>query len=167
MSENPSEPAASRRRILKWASGCATFVVAAVAGLDYFFPRLRRWVGLGGGYPFQPVAAVDSLPTGKWKLVSFDVDENDGGKKVRRKHSAWVRRGDGPNAIDVLSPVCPHAGCQVIWRPEKSSFVCPCHGGTFDADGRLKSGPPRQSLDTLDFRVEAGQLLVSWHDAGS
>ncbi len=46
----------------------------------------------------------------------------------------------------VLSATCTHAGCAVNWQPTASEFVCPCHGGHFDASGRNISGPPPKPL---------------------
>jgi menaquinol-cytochrome c reductase iron-sulfur subunit len=40
--------------------------------------------------------------------------------------------------------------------------VCPCHGGTFSADGTHLSGPPRRSLDSLDTKVAGGKLMVKY-----
>jgi len=160
--ESPESSLPRRRTVLKTLALSAVALVAAGGGLFYLFPGLRKWVGLGGGSPFQPVAAIDSLPKGQWKLVSFDVVEYSGMSINRTRRTAWVSRGEQPDAITVLSPVCPHAGCQINWKPDKTAFVCPCHGGTFDSDGNLKSGPPKRSMDTLAFRVEEGQLLISW-----
>jgi Rieske Fe-S protein len=167
MSTNSAEQSSGRRRVLRSIAGVVAGLVLAFFGLDSFFPRWRKWIAFGPRNPYQPVTAMESLPAGQWKLLSFDVIEQGGDKKIRSKRSVWVRRGNQPEAISVLSPVCPHNGCQINWRPEKSAFVCPCHGGTFDADGKLKSGPPKRSMDPLDFRVEAGQLLVRWEASGS
>jgi cytochrome b6-f complex iron-sulfur subunit len=42
-----------------------------------------------------------------------------------------------------LSNVCPHLGCKVHWEAPRNCFFCPCHEGTFAADGTATGGPPK------------------------
>ena len=37
---------------------------------------------------------------------------------------------------------------------------CPCHGGVYDREGMVKSGPPPKSLARLMTRVDGDQILV-------
>jgi Rieske Fe-S protein len=46
----------------------------------------------------------------------------------------------------MLSPVCPHMGCQVNWNDLGKSWDCPCHGSRFHADGSYIEGPALQGL---------------------
>ena len=62
----------------------------------------------------------------------------------------------------ILSPVCPHLGCSVRWITAQDHFVCPCHNGTFTAEGVRISGPPPRSMDTLDAKVVDGMLKVRY-----
>lgn len=76
-----------------------------------------------------------------------------------------TRRTDGATADDfnALSSVCPHLGCQVNWEAQNNRYFCPCHNGTFDADGVGTGGPPGdagQSLGSFDLRVEKGLLYI-------
>ncbi|MCC6739690.1 MAG: Rieske 2Fe-2S domain-containing protein [Planctomycetia bacterium] len=48
-----------------------------------------------------------------------------------------------------LSLVCTHARCLVKWNEGERRYVCPCHRGTFDAEGRVVSGPPPAPLKRL------------------
>lgn len=96
-------------------------------------------------------------------MVAFATPP-DGPPSARKQRRVWILRdGDRPEVFRIISAICPHAGCAVAWKADRKLFVCPCHGGTFDADGSRKSGPPPKSLDTLDYQVKDGQLLV---DAG-
>lgn len=65
-----------------------------------------------------------------------------------------------PGNFVALSAVCTHLGCIVKWLSEKSEFECPCHGGRFNADGQVLSGPPPKPLDSLPVTVEGDQVLV-------
>ena len=62
--------------------------------------------------------------------------------------------------LAVLTSICPHLGCTVPWNKEKKQFICPCHGGTFAADGSRVSGPSQRGMDALETSVQDGQLLV-------
>jgi Rieske Fe-S protein len=44
----------------------------------------------------------------------------------------------------------------------EDKFVCPCHSGTFTADGERITGPPPRSLDVLESKVEDGVLKVRY-----
>jgi menaquinol-cytochrome c reductase iron-sulfur subunit len=101
----------------------------------------------------------------QWDLRPLEVLQQDGWKKTRVRHSIWVRReGQGDQAIIVLSPICPHLGCPVNWHADQSEFICPCHGGTFDAKGQHIAGPPPRSMDPLQFELRDGHLWVRWQD---
>lgn len=54
---------------------------------------------------------------------------------------------------------CSHAGCNV--RFEGTRFVCPCHGGVYDLDGKNVSGPPPKPLVELSVAESNGAILVS------
>jgi menaquinol-cytochrome c reductase iron-sulfur subunit len=40
------------------------------------------------------------------------------------------------------------------------SFVCPCHGGVYDFQGKVIGGPPVRPLDRFQTRVEKGQVQI-------
>jgi cytochrome b6-f complex iron-sulfur subunit len=55
---------------------------------------------------------------------------------------ALMREGD---AVYALSLVCTHLGCTVQVTP--TELVCPCHGSTFDRQGRVLKGPADRQLE--------------------
>ena len=63
-------------------------------------------------------------------------------------------------SVEVLSAVCPHAGCLV--RSEGDGFACPCHRSRFDAAGKPVEGPSPRPLDPLEWKVERNRLLVRY-----
>ena len=63
--------------------------------------------------------------------------------------------------IRALSTVCTHLGCRAAWQEHSQQFVCPCHIGIFDADGKVVSGPPPQPLQEFAVEVKAGNIYVS------
>ena len=36
-----------------------------------------------------------------------------------------------------FSKVCTHLGCLVKYDQERQMFICPCHAGTFDLEGKV------------------------------
>jgi Rieske Fe-S protein len=155
-----------RRRFLtvlgKSAVGLAS-VGVILAAVRFVYPPSRRWLRWPRIVaPFQTIAAIDTLPSGEWKLLPIaSVDD----ETPPKKRSVWVLRdGDNADAFRVLSATCTHAGCQVAWKSARKAFVCPCHGGTFDADGNRKAGPPQRALAAVDYQVKDGQLLVRSDD---
>ncbi len=68
-----------------------------------------------------------------------------------------LRTREGVTARSLL---CTHQGCEVAWDEGARVYACPCHEGTFDADGRPKAGPPPKPLATLSARVEGDVVLV-------
>jgi Rieske Fe-S protein len=163
--DSGSPSVSARRRFLtvcsKAAAALACVGVSLVAARSVY-PPLGRWLRLPRLLsPFQPVAAIESFPPGEWKLVPFEGGDKADAKSKKPSPEVWVKRDrEQPEKFSVLSPICTHQGCSVIWRPNRSLFVCPCHGGTFDAQGARKSGPPQEPLAALDYQVKDGTLLV-------
>lgn len=62
--------------------------------------------------------------------------------------------------VTARSLLCTHQGCEVSWSDAASAYLCPCHEGKYDAEGRPKEGPPPTPLKTLPARVEGALLLV-------
>ncbi|MFN3739761.1 MAG: ubiquinol-cytochrome c reductase iron-sulfur subunit [Thermodesulfovibrionales bacterium] len=58
------------------------------------------------------------------------------------------------------SRVCTHLGCLVQFEPEKRVFICPCHGGTFDINGNVVSGPPPRPLTRIPLRIEGDEIII-------
>lgn len=65
------------------------------------------------------------------------------GQKVAVYHSP-----DGVKHF--LSPVCTHLRCIVSWNDAEKSWDCPCHGGRYDATGKVLNGPPVEDLPHLE-----------------
>lgn len=69
-------------------------------------------------------------------------------------------RPDG-NTFVAFSAVCTHAGCPVQYDPSRTEFICPCHGGVYDArTGQVLQGPPPARLQRIPIQVVSGQLRV-------
>lgn len=62
--------------------------------------------------------------------------------------------------VTARSLLCTHQGCEVAWSEEAHSYLCPCHEGKYDVEGRPTEGPPPAPLRTLPVRVEGAFLLL-------
>ena len=67
-----------------------------------------------------------------------------------------LREGDAK--ATVLDPHCTHLGCAVDWSSGSGSFLCPCHGGSFDPEGYPTGGPPPRRMDIYETRVLDGEV---------
>jgi menaquinol-cytochrome c reductase iron-sulfur subunit len=141
-------------------------LLVAIPAIGYFVaPLLPRREGEWVGEGFVDAGRLADLPVGEWRLLSLEMERQDGWKKSRVRHAIWVRRaGKEDRDITVLSPICPHLGCPINSHPAEKRFECPCHGGIFNSDGEYVSGPPPRSMDPLTFEVRAGRLWVRWQD---
>jgi menaquinol-cytochrome c reductase iron-sulfur subunit len=145
-------PAGDRRRALVLLiNGAIASIVGGLGCLLGIF-ALRptagavreRWVHAGTLMelrPDTPIARVLSVPRA------------DGWYRERVRQTVFLVR-DG-RAVKALSATCTHLGCQVRWDAEVKRFLCPCHGGEYDAQGRVVAGPPPRALDTIEVRVDA------------
>ena len=97
--------------------------------------------------PHVPVPRVVSVP------------RQDGWYRERARQTVFIVWDGGQN-VHALSATCTHLGCQVRWDADSTRFRCPCHGGVFDAQGRVIEGPPPRPLDRVEARVDVTQRTV-------
>ncbi len=64
----------------------------------------------------------------------------------------------GDRRFVALSPICTHRGCTVQIRAAR--LVCPCHGSTYDLEGRVIRGPAQRSLARYAVEVREGDVLI-------
>ena len=158
-----------RRRFLAYWTDALLAVIGALLGIPVIgyicAPFWRKEGGEPAGTSFADLGPVSALPVGKWQLVTLKVVSQDGWTKGQEQHAVWVRRQENAeHEVEVLSPLCPHLGCPINWFPDKAEFMCPCHGGVFNANGEHLTGPPPRSMDQLPFEVRAGHLWVRWEE---
>ena len=59
-----------------------------------------------------------------------------------------------------VSTRCMHLGCPVRYVDASKRFICPCHGGVYNFDGKVAGGPPVRPLDRFYLRIRNGLLEV-------
>lgn len=84
-----------------------------------------------------PRGEEERLPAGHGGIVEYD------GQK------AGVYK-DEDGKIHVVSPKCPHLGCQLEWNPDEKSWECPCHGSRFDYMGKVLDNPAQEDLEQIE-----------------
>ena len=101
---------------------------------------------------------VSSRPAQVFAL-GYPADYRLGQVAYHREPKVFVvRREDGFSAI---SAICTHLGCTVAWNGDHRLFLCPCHGGKFDIEGRNVAGPPPRPLDVFTLQLsQEGRLEV-------
>ena len=112
-------------------------------------PLLGALPGCGGDSSAknEPLRiALDDLPYGEHTLFM------DGDRPVE-----LYRTFDGVRARSLL---CTHQGCKVTWVEDEDIYLCPCHDGKFDADGKPIYGPPRLPLVELEVTVTDTEVIL-------
>ena len=139
--------------------GAVVTIVPFFSGLLLLFSPLRRRGASGGGAPVR-VASLSALPENgeprKFPVLATRVDAWNRTPDVP-VGAVYLRRV-GPDKVQALNVVCPHAGCFVDYQPGQDHFLCPCHNSSFTLDGRIldpKSPSPRP-LDELPVEIRGG-----------
>ncbi|RMH15524.1 MAG: Rieske (2Fe-2S) protein [Acidobacteria bacterium] len=148
----------TRRRFLElWQTLLAALAGAAALPPALFWWRSARLPAGPEEGTWADLGRARRLKEGQWVARSFAVERRDRWRQETLREVVYVRRrGEG---FDVVSSLCPHAGCRVRPRDD-GGFVCPCHRSAFDGDGRPLEGPSPRPLDPLPWKVEKGRLVV-------
>lgn len=147
---------AQRRAFVKTAVLCGGAITLSGIPLSAFFisPALKKgtgkWIGFG---------AAKDLDPGSTTMLSYEFMVKDGWQILPQRGFVWAKTETGGN-IKVFSSTCTHLACNVIWQEDEKIFLCPCHSGRFDADGRPIAGPPTKPLSVLDHKIEDDILMV-------
>jgi menaquinol-cytochrome c reductase iron-sulfur subunit len=151
----------TRRRAFTVASQAIGGVAAAAVALPaigfaiapIFHRGKERW---------EAVGQVDDFTADTYKQVVFTMVPGIG---EAGKTTAYVRRGtkelqEDPNVYIAISSRCAHVGCPVRFVQASGNFICPCHGGVYDFEGKRIGGPPVRPLDRFQTRIRGGKVEV-------
>lgn len=124
--------------------------------------------GCGGG-PTSP-SNVAALPTVTGTRVSGGVTLTIGSSSPLSAvgSAALVQTSSGnflvghtaPTTFVALSAICTHQTCTIAGFSNQT-YVCPCHGSTFDINGRVLGGPAPTSLHQYPTQFTDGVLTIT------
>ena len=148
----------TRRRFLARMSLAvcgAIGVVLSVPILAYLLSPLIRpsrqiWRGVG---------PADGFKIGRTVLVAIEDPSALEWAGQTALTAAWLRR-DSDTGFTAFAVNCTHLGCPVNWLEDARLFLCPCHGGVYNADGSVAGGPPPRPLLRYEVRVRDGEVEI-------
>lgn len=135
------------------AAGAVLLPTVGFAVAPIFDRPRERW---------EDVGAVDDFTSETYRSVVFTEVQGIG---EAGKGAAYVRKGrpdlgEDPDSFIAISTRCAHLGCPVRFFQAAGNFICPCHGGVYDFEGKVLGGPPVRPLDRFQTKVEKGRLLL-------
>ena len=157
----------TRRRMMEGTAlavgGIATMAFA-LPGLGFALGPLfektvpETWQDVGSTDAFNDTSYVP-------RVMNINPVIGDAGKTtiyVRQynRDIDQVVEGQDPQPYVVISTRCAHLGCPVRYIQASQKFVCPCHGGVYDSQGKVEGGPPVRPLDRFYTRVTGGRVEV-------
>lgn len=147
-----------RRGFLTAGIKVVTGIFALVLGIPLlgflFSPALRK-----GKEEWIPIGEFSQLQGNDPTKITYTHLRKDGWTSTKILKTVFVRK-KGVNEVTVWSNRCTHLGCAVDYSLTSSQFTCPCHGGVFDAQGNVVSGPPPRPLTQLTAKVENNTIFV-------
>jgi Rieske Fe-S protein len=154
--QSPASP--GRRRALKlFVNSSIALIGGALGSLVGAFTLKPastashvRWIRAGSTADLTPNVPVPRV---------LSVSRTDGWYRERAPQTVFLV-WNGESEVHALSATCTHLGCQVRWEADSKRFRCPCHGGVYDAQGHVVSGPPPRSLDRIDARLDSASDAV-------
>jgi Rieske Fe-S protein len=155
MSTNVNAPPSRRHalRLLCLSSGslCAAGLAGACGGAPAAAP--------------DPLVALPPLQQGRLVLALADFPQlaGDGGGLVGRAPgvSDPIAIGrEGPN-FHVAVGLCTHMACVLRFNALNATLDCPCHGSTFELDGRVVTGPAISPLRMLPSDFDGERLSIA------
>jgi len=124
---------------LSWIGLSLALTAFLAAVLKFFWPRVSS----------RPARSVQ---------VGFPDDFRPGQVVYHRGRKLFIVRDE--TGFLSFSARCTHLGCMVVWNRDHNMFLCPCHGGKYDAEGLNVEGPPPRPLDLLALRLDDNGLLA-------
>lgn len=71
-----------------------------------------------------------------------------------------IRSPADPKTLIAVNSTCTHQGCLVNWNAERKSFICPCHGAAYGADGSVQKAPAPKPLTTYPVQIDGQNVQV-------
>jgi Rieske Fe-S protein len=154
---NQKEALHSERRafIKTTVLGSGAAILTGFPLVSYFIaPAFKKTTG-----KWMDFGAVEDLAPGGIEMLTYEFMVKDGWLVLPQRGFVWAKINKD-HTIKVFSSTCTHLVCNVIWQEETNHFICPCHSGRFDSNGKPVAGPPTKPLSVLEHKIEEDNLLV-------
>jgi len=79
--------------------------------------------------------------------------------KIKDRELLFIR--DAEDSIHVLDPTCTHKKCTVEYHDEAKKLICPCHGSTYDLEGKVLKGPAEKPLKAFEAKLSEDKIIFS------
>jgi Rieske Fe-S protein len=85
-----------------------------------------------------------------------------GALKIPNPHDAKkpiIVTRSSETTVAAFSSKCTHWGCEVS-LPVNNVITCPCHGATYDVNGKITHGPARKDLKTFSATLNGTIITI-------
>jgi menaquinol-cytochrome c reductase iron-sulfur subunit len=155
----------TRRSFMTGGALAAGGIASAAFGLPALGFALGPMFEDGTPEKWQDVGSEDDFNADTYVSVVMNIVPSIG---EAGKTTVYIRKfdpgRDDPRNKDqpyvAISTRCAHLGCPVRYIQASQRFVCPCHGGVYDFEGKVDGGPPVRPLDRFYTEVRGGRVLV-------
>ncbi len=108
-----------------------------------------------GAERWEIVGSTGDFTEETYKPVTFTLVPGigDAGKTTAYIRKTSTELGEKPGGFVAISTRCAHLGCPVRFVQAAGNFICPCHGGVYDFQGKVIGGPPVRPLDRFQTRL--------------
>lgn len=150
-------PETPRRTFLGLATaaiGGLAAMALAVPGAAFVLTPLRR-KGKEGG--IHSIARLSQLEVGVPRSFAIIEERQDSWVNYPKEPvgSVWLIRqpaGSDPPVVAFQSE-CPHLGCAINLKADRSGFICPCHTSAFTLEGQPTNHVPPRPMDRLEVET--------------
>ncbi len=107
---------------------------------------------------WRDVGLVENFQIGDTVEVAYEDPSPLPWAGQTARTAVWLRRSTDTD-FSAFSINCTHLGCPVNWLQASELFLCPCHGGVYNADGTVAGGPPPHALSSVPVRITDDQRV--------
>lgn len=128
------------------------------------------------------VGPIKNFPQDTFMVTTFLLDKKKGDVSRRTAYVRYNGELQNQPSFTIISNRCAHLGCPVqpsgpiedekkfefetdngpvaLTPSQPAGFSCPCHGGSYDAEGNRTAGPPTRALDRYEYSIIDGNLYI-------
>ena len=141
--------------------GAALGLFTAAGGIGALTAMKYTWDPL----PSVKAAGFTTIDLSKIPENILIVDKWRGKPIFVLKHSKDMKHDPrdvkiGDDHYFIAIGLCTHLGCIPAYFPDIHEFHCACHGGQFDANGKVLKAPPPKPLVIPPFKIDGTKLVL-------